>query len=124
MLRIDFHSAIQDHTAWRKDFHDAISSGRPLDAASIAVDTSCALGKWLDNQAWQAYRQLDSYRNCLVVHIEFHLEAAKVARAINEKRYNEALRMLARGTDYSEASIALGIAITRLMKAVTAKRTT
>ncbi len=56
------------------------------------------------------------------MHTEFHLAAADVARAINEKRYDEALRMLGSGTDYSEASIALGLAITRLMKAVTAPR--
>jgi len=52
----------------------------------------------------------------------FHLEAAKIARAINDKRYDEALRMLGRGTDYSEASIALGLAITQLMKALATRR--
>jgi methyl-accepting chemotaxis protein len=115
---IDFHAAIRDHTEWRKTFWHAISERQSLDAASIARDTSCALGRWLDDEA-QAYLHLDSYRQCLILHTEFHLEAAKVARAINEKRYEVALRILGRGTDYSEASIALGLAITRLMKAVT-----
>ena len=118
MHEIDFHAAIRDHTEWKKTFSHAISKGQSLDAASIARDTSCALGQWLDDEA-QAYRHLDSYRECLIVHTEFHLGAAKVARAINERRYEEALRMLGRGTDYSEASIALGLAITHLMKAVT-----
>jgi methyl-accepting chemotaxis protein len=119
---IDFHAAIRDHTEWGKRFCASISKKQSLDAESIARDTSCALGKWLDDDARQACRHLDSYRDCLVVHTEFHLEAAKVAQAINEKRYYEALRMLGRGTDYSEASIALGVAIMRLMKAVTATR--
>jgi methyl-accepting chemotaxis protein len=119
---IDFHAAIRDHTEWRKQFWGAISKKQSIDAESIARDSSCALGKWLDDETGQAYRHLDSYRECLVVHTEFHLEAAKVARAINEGRHYEALRMLGRGTDYSEASIALGLAITRLMKAVKATR--
>ena len=118
MREIDFHAAIRDHTEWRKTFWRAISKRQSLDAVSIARDTSCALGQWLDDEA-QTYRHLDSYRECLVVHTEFHLGAAKIARAINERRYEEALRMLGRGTDYSEASIALGLAITHLMKAVT-----
>jgi methyl-accepting chemotaxis protein len=118
--RIDFHAAIRDHTEWTKRFSGAISKKQSLDAQSIARDTSCALGQWLDDDARQAYGHLDSYRDCLVVHTEFHLEAAKVAQVIDEKRYYEALRMLNRGTDYSEASIALGVAIMRLMKAVTA----
>ena len=122
MHETDLHAAIRDHTEWRKKFFHAISRRQPLDAASISQETSCALGQWLDDDARQIYRHLDSYRDCLVVHTEFHLAAADVARAINEKRYDEALRMLGSGTDYSEASIALGLAITRLMKAVTAPR--
>ena len=122
MHEIDLHAAIRDHTEWRKTFYDAISKGQSLDAASISRDTSCALGQWLDDDARQANRHLDSYRDCLVAHTEFHLEAAKIARAINDKRYDEALRMLGRGTDYSEASIALGLAITQLMKALAARR--
>ena len=120
MHEIDLHAAIRDHTEWRKTFYDAISKGQSLDAASISLDTSCALGQWLDDDARQANRHLDSYRDCLVAHTEFHL--AKIARAINDKRYDEALRMLGRGTDYSEASIALGLAITQLMKALATRR--
>ena len=122
MHEIDLHAAIRDHTEWRKTFYDAISKGQSLDAAWISRDTSCALGQWLDDDARQANRHLDSYRDCLVAHTEFHLEAAKIARAINDKRYDEALRMLGRGTDYSEASIALGLAITQLMKALATRR--
>lgn len=117
---IDLHAAIRDHIEWRTRLCRAISEQKSLDAASISRDTSCALGNWLDVDAWQAYHNLQSYRDCLVAHSEFHLEAASVARAINEKRYHEALRMLGRGTDYWEASIALGLAITRLMKAIKA----
>jgi chemoreceptor zinc-binding protein len=119
---IDLHAAVREHTEWRKKFFFAISEEQSFDASSISRDTSCALGQWLDDDARQAHRHLESYRDCLVAHTEFHVEAAKVARAINEKRYHEALRMLGRGTDYSRASIALGLAIMRLMKAVTATR--
>ena len=120
MREIDFHAAIREHTECKKKLCAAISRRQSLDAASISQDTSCPLGRWLDDEARQIYRHLDSFRDCLVVHTEFHVEAAKVARAINERRYYEALRMLGSGSDYSQASIALGLAITRLMKALTA----
>jgi hypothetical protein len=47
----------------------------------------------------------------------YDLEAGKVAQVINSKIPYESEKMLAVGSDYSKASIALGIAITRLMKA-------
>jgi len=119
---IDFHAAIRSHNELRKAFCCAISNEQSLDAESIARDTSCALGRWLDDDARLAHRNLESYRDCLIVHTEFHLEAAKVARAINDRRYDDALRMLDRGTDYSEGSIELGVAIMRLMKAARATR--
>jgi DNA-binding transcriptional ArsR family regulator len=119
---IDLHAAVREHTDWTKKFFRAISEEQSLDASSISRDTSCALGEWLDDDARQAYRHLESYRDCLVAHTEFHVEAAKVARAINEKRCQEALRMLGRGSDYSRVSIALGLAIMRLMKAIAATR--
>ena len=114
---IDFHEAIRDHTELRKKFCCAISTHQTLDAASISRNVSCALGKWLHDDAWQAYRGLDRYLLCLDAHRAFHLEAAKVARAINNESSYEAEQMLASGSAYSEAAIALGIAITRLMRA-------
>jgi hypothetical protein len=114
---IDLHAAIRDHTDWRKTFCWAISKRRSLDVASLSQDTSCAFGQWLHGDGRQAYRHLDGYQACVVAHADFHLVAAAVAQAINEQRYYEAWRMLGSGTDYSEASIALGLAITRLMRA-------
>jgi hypothetical protein len=113
---IVFHEAIRDHTELRKKFSCAISTHQTLDAASMSRNTSCALGKWL-HDASQAYRGLDGYLPCLDAHSAFHLEAAKVARTINDESSYEAEQMLASGSAYSEAAIALGIAITRLMRA-------
>jgi hypothetical protein len=115
--RIDLHEAIRDHTELRKKLCYAISKKQSLDVASISKNTCCAFGKWLNDDASQAYRSLDGYRACLDSHTAFHLEATKVAQAINEKIYSEAEQMLAVGTNYSEASIALGLAITRMMRA-------
>ena len=114
---IDFHEAIREHTEWRRKFCCAISTHQSLEVASISQDSACALGKWLRDDAWQAYRGLDGYLPCLDAHSAFHLEAAKVARAIDDKSFYEARLMLASGSDYSKAAIALGIAITLLMKA-------
>jgi methyl-accepting chemotaxis protein len=113
---IDFREAIREHNEWKKIFCVSISREQALDVESISKDTCCDFGRWLQDDPWLATRHPDSYVACCDAHKAFHLEAAKVARAINDKRAYEAKRMLAVGASYSAVSIALGFAITRLMK--------
>ncbi len=115
---IDFREAIREHNEWKKTFGVAISKQQALDVESISNYTCCNLGRWLYDDARRAYRHLSDYLACLDAHKAFHLAAANVAQAINEKPGYEAKRMFAVGTGYSAASIALGFAITRLMRAV------
>ena len=116
--QFDFRLAIRDHTGLRKQFFWAISKRTSLDVATLAQDTLCALGRWLHDDAQRAHRYLDGYVACLDAHKAFHFEAARVAQAINDTAdSHDAERMFAIGSDYSKASIELGVAITRLMKA-------
>jgi methyl-accepting chemotaxis protein len=114
---IDFREAIREHNEWKKIFCLSISRQQALDVESISKDTCCDFGRWLHDDPWLATRHLNNYVACRDAHKAFHLEAAKVARAINDKRAYEAKKMLAGGTSYSALSIALGFAITRLMRA-------
>jgi len=115
---IDLMEAVRDHTEWRRRFRNAMAMQETLDAAPIAQDTSCALGQWLHQDAVHRFRHLDTYWACLDAHAAFHLQAARVAHLINEKRYYAAEKMLAGGTAFSEASMAVGLAIIRLKKAL------
>jgi methyl-accepting chemotaxis protein len=111
---MDLDSAIQKHAEWKYKFRTALHSGEPLDAAAISKDNNCEFGKWLHGEAHSLYGNNSHYAECLTDHAAFHVEAGKVAAAINAKKAEEAEKMMAPGTPYSEASKKVGIAIIEL----------
>jgi methyl-accepting chemotaxis protein len=113
---MDLESAIGKHAEWKMKFRSAISKQEQLDAATIAKDNCCDLGKWLHGEAKGQFARLENYKNCLQNHADFHVEAGKVARAINARNYAEAEAMIGGGTPYSRVSSAVGVAIMALKK--------
>jgi Chemoreceptor zinc-binding domain len=87
-----------------------------MDAATISTDNCCDLGKWLYGDAKSQYGHLASYRDCVAKHKTFHIEAGKIAAAINAKRYAEAEAMIAPSSPYFAVSNLTGIAIMHLEK--------
>ncbi|MDC8773504.1 hypothetical protein [Roseateles albus] len=71
---------------------------------------------WLHGEAKGKYGSMKSYAICVEKHAAFHVEAGKVAAAINAKNYAGAEAMLAGGTPYTAASSAVGGAILGLKK--------
>lgn len=112
---MDLESAIKAHGEWKMKFRAAITGKQQLDAASIARDDACPLGKWLNGQSGD-FAGMKSYAKCVADHTAFHTEAGKVAKSINAARYAEAEAMLASGTAYSNASNAVATAIIGLRK--------
>jgi hypothetical protein len=113
---MNLESAIGKHAEWKMKFRNAISKQEQLDAASIAKDNCCDLGKWLHGEGKTQYSKLDSYVECVKTHAAFHQEAGKVASAINARKYAEAEAMIDGGTVYAKASSAVGIAVMHLKK--------
>ena len=113
---MNLDDAIQKHTEWKTKFRAAITKKETLDAATIAKDNCCDLGKWLYGDGKSRFGKLDSHAECVAKHKTFHVEAGKVAAAINAKKYAEAEAMIGSGTTYSAASNATGIAIMHLKK--------
>ncbi|RQO57316.1 chemotaxis protein [Paucibacter sp. KBW04] len=113
---MDLDNAIKVHGEWKLKLRTAISAKEQLDAPSIAADNVCPFGKWLHGPARNQYGHLKSYATCLERHKLFHLEAGKVATAINAGKYQEATAMLDGGTPYASASSAVGGAILGLRK--------
>jgi methyl-accepting chemotaxis protein len=111
---VDLNAAIQKHAEWKFKFRNAILSGEPLDAAAIAKDNNCEMGKWLHGEAKALYGKATSHAKCIVSHAAFHVEAGKVAVVINAKRKEEAEKMLSAGSAFSEASKRVGVAIIEL----------
>jgi methyl-accepting chemotaxis protein len=114
---MDLDIAIQKHAEWKFKFRAAIHNNEHLDASAISKDNHCEFGKWMHGEAKLQFGQIASFARCLADHAAFHLEAGKVAAAINAKKAEEAEKMMDPGTPYSEASRRVGIAIIELKNA-------
>ncbi|HXG49160.1 MAG TPA: CZB domain-containing protein, partial [Methylomirabilota bacterium] len=84
---MDLNQAIEKHAEWKLKFRAAISKQETMDAATIAQDNCCELGKWLHGEAKSRFGALKSYAECVSKHAEFHTEASKAAQAINARKY-------------------------------------
>jgi hypothetical protein len=111
---VDLNAAIQKHAEWKFKFHNAIFSGESIDAAAIAKDNKCDMGKWLHGEGHARYQEKASYAQCLADHAAFHAEAGKVAVAINAKKKVEAEKMLAAGSAFAMASKRVSLSIVEL----------
>jgi hypothetical protein len=113
---IDLEGAIKAHAEWKTKFRAAISKEETMDAATIAKDDCCMLGKWLYGEAKQQYAGLETYKSLVVSHKAFHVQAGKVAGFVNAHQYQDAEAALAMGTPYTIASNEVGQLIIRLRK--------
>ena len=113
---MDLDHAIQKHAEWKLKFRGAISNKETLDATTITKDNCCDLGKWLHDEGKIKYAKLASHTGCVAKHAAFHVEAGKIAVAINAKKYTEAEAMLGGSTPYASASSDVAVAINRLKK--------
>ena len=109
-------NAITAHDEWKTAFRDAIASHETFDAVTISADDCCELGQWLYGEGRRLFGKLPTHAHCVATHKLFHLEAGKVAEAINAKNFADADGMLAADTSFSKTSNALTAAILRLKK--------
>jgi methyl-accepting chemotaxis protein len=111
---MDLNEAIKKHTEWKIKFRTAIAAKETMDAETTSKDNCCELGKWLHGEAKTKYGKLSSYKECVAAHAAFHVEAGKVAKAINAKKYAEAEAII--DTSFQKASSAVGAAVMQLKK--------
>lgn len=117
---MDLEQANAAHAEWKIKLRTAINSRDTVDAAGIAADDRCPLGKWLKTEGRASLGALPEFTECLNRHAEFHREAGKVAQAVNQRRYDEAEAMLGADTAYTAATRAVATAILSLRKKATA----
>jgi len=116
---MNLNDAIGAHAQWKTKLRMAISRKEQMDAATISRDDCCELGRWLHGDA-KRMGNLAAYREVVQAHADFHKQAGKVAAAINAGKYEDASKMLGNATPYSDASAAVGLALTHLKQAVPA----
>jgi hypothetical protein len=113
---MNLESAIQKHMEWKVKFRTAITKKEQMDEATIGKDNCCELGKWLHGEGKTQCGSLASYATTLSKHAAFHVEAGKVASAINAQNYAEAETMLGGSSAFTSVSGEVGIALMRLKK--------
>jgi methyl-accepting chemotaxis protein len=117
---MDLNLVIQKHAQWKYKFISNLKllelgeTIEPMDVASISKDNCCEFGQWLYGEAKVAFKKFPAYDACLAAHTEFHREAGKVAKAINEKNSAEAERLIGHNTPFTETSKKVGVAIIEL----------
>lgn len=92
---MNLDNAIDAHAQWKIRLRTAIQTKEALDAAKIAREDQCELGKWLHGEAKARYGHAPVFAELLKRHAAFHVAAAEVANAIGAGKYAEAERLLA-----------------------------
>lgn len=113
---MNLDNAVAAHAQWKTKFRAAIDRKEQLDAATIAKDNCCELGKWLHGEGKVSLGSKPEFLTLLSRHKDFHNEAGKVATAIHGGKYNDANTMIGAGSTFSNASSQVGIAIGALKK--------
>ncbi len=101
---MDLKDAIDKHVSWKVKLRSAITKQEKLDAATIARDDCCELGRWLYGEGRSKYAALPAFAQCVEKHRRFHAEAGQVAEAINAGLYTQAEGLLGAGSPYSQAT--------------------
>ena len=114
---MDLDNAIQKHAQWKFKFLNALHNKEVMDEIAISRDSNCEFGKWLHGDAKAQFGMVGSYAKCVADHAAFHVEAGKVAVAINARKPEEVERMMAKGSAYDQASRTVAISIIELKNA-------
>jgi methyl-accepting chemotaxis protein len=113
---MDALHAIELHHRWKDYFRATMAAKEVLNVAIIGSDLCCDLGEWLFSEGKKKFGHTEEWKNCVLAHADFHLEAAKIALKINDKCYLEADQMMSDGKLYSLKSSGFVLAVERLFE--------
>jgi methyl-accepting chemotaxis protein-1 (serine sensor receptor) len=113
---INLDNAIKAHADWRSKLRSAASNHTQVDAETIKRDDCCELGKWLHGAGNSKFGGKPTFVALIAGHRDFHAEAGKVARIVNQGDTAKAEQMLESGTAFARASGEVGRLIVQLKK--------
>ena len=113
-IGIDLDTAIKAHADWKLKLRHAITNHETLDAATVARDDCCTLGKWVRGSGGQRFGHHPVFVDLIDRHANFHQQAGRVAQAINQQEYQKASGMLGTNTPFTQASQVVIQAIRKL----------
>lgn len=109
LVSFDAVSLIAKHTERKKALISVIRNHE--DIGDLASDTNDAVGIWLQGDAPKNYSHLASYEKCVNLHAAFRQATCTVMQKIKEHKYDEAMRMVQPGSEYSTAFSNLEVAL-------------
>jgi hypothetical protein len=115
---INLDNAIQTHADWRTKLRAAANRNEQVDAETIGRDDCCELGKWLHGAGNSKLGGKPTFVALISGHREFHIEAGKVARAVNQGAGSQVEKMLDSGTPFARASGEVGRLIIQIKKEI------
>jgi len=101
---INLDNAIKAHADWRATLRTAAAKNEQLDAETISRDNCCEMGKWLHGAGGSKFGGKPTFVSLINAHQDFHTEAGKVAKIINQGDGAQATQMLESGTGFSQTS--------------------
>jgi aerotaxis receptor len=113
--------AFEAHSVWKTKLLADVKSGEVLDAAKIKRDDCCGLGTWIYSDGKRQYGHKPEFTTLLEKHKDFHIITSIVVGIVNSKDPETSIDMIGRNSQFSSASMELGMAILRLKKAVAAE---
>jgi len=121
LRRTEHHLILMaSHAYWKEKLCNAIWNKETLDVSQIVKDDSCDLGHWLrSGEKHPHIMHLQSYHDLVRKNVEFHIQASKVAKCVNEKNYDAALRLTEHNSAFEYSSTAVISAIFFLKKEAT-----
>lgn len=106
--------AIDAHRAWRRRFRRMLTGDEPAPPSDwIWHDNRCELGAWMYRDGWK-YVSCTSFAMSYAAHIEFHRCASAVLRAFEEGDRVRAEALMASGSAFDRASLAIEWHLRRL----------
>jgi len=114
---MDFADAIKSHASWKNRLVN-FARGSMLDRIQpeiAAKDDRCPIGQWLHNEGKAELAGQRYYDELLMVHAAFHLEAAAIARLLQDGQTAQAKHVLEDAqSPFNQASSKVVALLTRL----------
>lgn len=112
---LDMKGAIDAHMKWRTRLEDYINgtSQEQLEAATVARDDCCVLGKWIYGTGQKNFGSMSEYEELKKVHAQFHLGAGNVLLEHTRSGKDAAIGLL-RGSEFRYNSDRVQLAVVRL----------
>jgi methyl-accepting chemotaxis protein len=112
-MNMDFDQAIMCHTQWKSKLAAYIAKpDKSLDAAAVAQDDRCDLGKWIHGEG-RKYANSAEFEKLVADHKRFHQAAGEIIRKADSGQSVQEKVALGAKSDYANASNAV---VTSLMK--------